>query len=38
MVLPRGVTVLQGGDEILALVDEPARPELARLLGRPAEA
>jgi trk system potassium uptake protein TrkA len=38
MVLPRGVTVLEEGDEILALVDEPARVELARLLGRPTEA
>jgi len=37
MVLPRGVTVLQAGDEVLALVDEPARVELARLLGRPTE-
>jgi len=37
MVLPRGVTVLEEGDEILALVDEPARVELARLLGRPGE-
>ncbi|HLC21941.1 MAG TPA: TrkA C-terminal domain-containing protein, partial [Candidatus Methylomirabilis sp.] len=35
MVLPRGVTVLQEGDEILALVDEAARPELEKLLGRP---
>jgi len=38
MVLPRGITVLEEGDEILALVDEPARLELARLLGRPTEA
>jgi len=38
LVLPRGVTVLADGDEILALVDEPARTELAKLLGRPAEA
>jgi trk system potassium uptake protein TrkA len=38
MVLPRGITVLEEGDEILALVDEPARLELARLLGRPAGA
>jgi len=37
MVLPRGVTVLEEGDEILALVDEPARLELAHLLGRPDE-
>lgn len=38
LVLPRGITVLEEGDEILALVDEPARLELARLLGRPTEA
>jgi trk system potassium uptake protein TrkA len=38
MVLPRGVTVLEEGDEIFALVDEAARPELAKLLGRPGEA
>jgi trk system potassium uptake protein TrkA len=35
IVLPRGVTVLEEGDEILALVDEHARISLARLLGRP---
>jgi trk system potassium uptake protein len=33
MVLPRGPTVLQAGDEVLALVDEPARAVLARLLS-----
>lgn len=38
LVLPRGITVLEEGDEILALVDESARTGLARLLGRPAEA
>jgi trk system potassium uptake protein TrkA len=38
MVLPRGITVLEAGDEILALVDDAARDELARLLGRPNEA
>lgn len=38
MVLPRGITRLEEGDEVLALVDEPAREELARLLGRPGEA
>ena len=38
MVLPRGITRLEEGDEVLALVDEPAREELARLLGRPSEA
>jgi trk system potassium uptake protein TrkA len=37
MILPRGITILEEGDEILALVDEPARTELAGLLGRPAE-
>jgi trk system potassium uptake protein len=35
MVLPRGHTVLQAGDEILALVDDPARNALAKLLSRP---
>jgi trk system potassium uptake protein TrkA len=35
MVLPRGATELQAGDEILALVDEPGRDRLAKLLGRP---
>jgi Trk K+ transport system NAD-binding subunit len=34
-MLPRGVTVLEEGDEILALVDEAARGQLERLLGRP---
>jgi trk system potassium uptake protein TrkA len=38
MVLPRGATVLEAGDEVLALVDEPGRERLARLLGRPDEA
>lgn len=38
MVLPRGITTLEEGDEILALVDEPAREELAKLLGRPGDA
>ena len=33
LVLPRGVTVLEQGDEVLALVDEAAREGLARLLG-----
>jgi trk system potassium uptake protein TrkA len=37
MVLPRGITVLEEGDEVLALVDEPAREDLAQLLGRPSE-
>lgn len=35
MVLPRGVTVLEAGDELLALVDDQARDNLAELLGRP---
>lgn len=35
IVLPRGVTTLEEGDEILALVDEPARDELEKLLTRP---
>jgi len=38
MVLPRGTTQLQAGDEILALVDDTARMGLAKLLGRPNEA
>jgi len=33
MVLPRGTTTLEEGDEILALVDEAARSQLARLLS-----
>jgi len=36
MVLPRGTTILEEGDEILALVDDLAREQLAKLLGRPA--
>jgi trk system potassium uptake protein TrkA len=35
MVLPRGTTILEEGDEILALVDEPAREQLAKLLSKP---
>ena len=35
VLLPRGVTILEEGDEILALVDETARGQLERLLGRP---
>jgi trk system potassium uptake protein TrkA len=38
MVLPRGITALQEGDEILALVDDASKGALARLLGRPDEA
>ena len=35
MVLPRGNTILEAGDEVLALVDDDGRERLARLLGRP---
>jgi trk system potassium uptake protein TrkA len=35
IVMPRGVTVLQEADEILALVDDSSRDQLAKLLGRP---
>jgi len=35
MILPRGTTILEEGDEILALVDDPARDQLAKLLSRP---
>jgi len=35
MLLPREATVLEEGDEILALVDEAARSGLEKLLGRP---
>ena len=35
MMLPRGGTVLEAGDEVLALVDDEGRERLARLLGRP---
>src|SRR5512145_2903856 len=34
IVMPRGVTVLQETDEVLALVDENARIALSKLLGR----
>ena len=37
MILPRGDTVLQAEDEVLALVDDAAAEELARLLGRPTD-
>jgi trk system potassium uptake protein TrkA len=35
IVMPRGVTALETGDEILAIVDEDSRVILANLLGRP---
>lgn len=35
LVMPRGATALEEGDEILALVDDPARTELEKLLTRP---
>jgi len=37
MVLPRGTTILEEGDEILALVDDSARGQLEKMLGRPAD-
>ncbi len=38
IVLPRGTTALKEDDEIIALVDETSRQQLAKLLGRPNEA
>lgn len=35
IVIPRGVTTLQEEDEILALVDDAARAQLEKILGRP---
>lgn len=35
IIMPRGVTILQEADEILALVDDASRDQLARLLSRP---
>ena len=35
IVLPRGTTILEEGDEVLALVDDSAREQLAKLLSRP---
>jgi trk system potassium uptake protein TrkA len=35
IVLPRGTTILEEGDEVLALVDDVAREQLAKLLSRP---
>jgi trk/ktr system potassium uptake protein len=35
ILIPRGVTILEEGDEILALVDDAARGQLEKILGRP---
>lgn len=35
IVLPRGITTLEAGDEVLALVDDTAREQLAKFLTRP---
>ena len=35
IVMPRGTTILEEGDEVLALVDDHARTELGKILGRP---
>lgn len=35
IVMPRGITVLEQDDEVLALVDDSSREELAKLLSRP---
>jgi trk system potassium uptake protein TrkA len=37
IVIPRGITTLEEGDEILALVDDAARTRLEKILGRPEE-
>lgn len=37
IVIPRGITILEEGDEILALVDDAARIRLEKILGRPEE-
>jgi trk system potassium uptake protein TrkA len=37
IVIPRGITTLEDGDEILALVDDAARTHLEKILGRPEE-
>jgi trk system potassium uptake protein TrkA len=34
IIMPRGTTVLEAGDEILALVDDAARGQLEKILGR----
>ena len=38
IIMPRGTTVLEAGDEILALVDDAARGQLAKILGRVGQA
>ncbi len=35
IVLPRGITTLEAGDEVLALVDDGAREQLAKFLTHP---
>jgi trk system potassium uptake protein TrkA len=35
IVLPRGITTLEEGDEVLALVDDQTREQLAKFLTRP---
>jgi trk system potassium uptake protein TrkA len=37
IIMPRGTTTLKEGDEILALIDEAARGQLEKILGRPKE-
>ena len=37
IILPRGTTILEEADEILALVDDAARGQLEKILGRPEE-
>ena len=34
IIMPRGITILEESDEILALVDDTTREQLAKLLGR----
>jgi trk system potassium uptake protein TrkA len=37
IILPRGITTLEEGDEVLALVDDRSREQLAKYLSRPSE-